>query len=117
MIEENLLNELKNKYLKSIPEKIACIQQAQESKDWSTVHNEFHKLKGSGKIYGCPDITTFSQLIEDFFKQVEDEASLNCITHEGVELLNEISQKEESFDLKSSSHFDRIVEIRKKHRL
>lgn len=117
MIEKDLLTELKTKYINSIPEKVICIQKAQNENDWSTVRNEFHKLKGSGEIYGCPDITIFSQLIEEVLKQEENETSFNAITDQGVQLLNEISQKEDSFDLKSSSQFHRINEIRKKHGL
>jgi HPt (histidine-containing phosphotransfer) domain-containing protein len=60
---QNLLGELKKDYLRSLPQRMDKIRTHLDSMDWTALEEEFHKLKGSGKTYGCPWISeTFSYL-------------------------------------------------------
>jgi HPt (histidine-containing phosphotransfer) domain-containing protein len=60
----NLLAELQKEYLESLPEKIAAINGLIKSGEMELVETEFHKLKGTGRTYGVPEISRVGELGE-----------------------------------------------------
>ena len=61
---ENLLAELKKEYLDSLPEKIKSISELIKANEIDLVETEFHKLKGTGRTYGVPEISRVGELGE-----------------------------------------------------
>ena len=60
----NLLAELQKEYLESLPEKISGIQDLINKNEFELVETEFHKLKGTGRTYGVPEISRVGELGE-----------------------------------------------------
>lgn len=59
-----LLNELKEDYLRNLPVKLATIKIYSDQSNWNLLFDEYHKLKGNGKTYGYPDISTVAEKLE-----------------------------------------------------
>ena len=51
------LGQLIDSYLKSLPEKILVIASQVQAKETGNVRESFHKLKGTGKTYGFPEVS------------------------------------------------------------
>lgn len=60
----DLLKELKSDYLNILPERIANIEKLLMEKNWQQLHVEFHKLKGTGKTYGFPEVSEICEKME-----------------------------------------------------
>lgn len=63
---KDLLESLKAKYIEELPDKINEMKLFFEKKDWSELQNAFHKLKGSGKTYGLPEVSDISERCETY---------------------------------------------------
>ena len=61
---QNLLAELQKEYLESLPEKIKGITELIKAKELELVETEFHKLKGTGRTYGVPEVSRVGELGE-----------------------------------------------------
>lgn len=59
-----LLAELKADYRKSFPAKILVLQNAFDRRDVHSLTEEFHKLKGTGKTYGYPEVSLLCEALE-----------------------------------------------------
>jgi HPt (histidine-containing phosphotransfer) domain-containing protein len=59
-----LLSELKQEYIISLPGKIERLRQFTEERDWANLSEEYHKLKGNGKTYGLPEISILCEQLE-----------------------------------------------------
>ena len=66
---ENLMKELRQTYLDGLPEKLQSLSDLKDQKNWSELENEFHKLKGTGRTYGLPEVTRIGELMEKICKQ------------------------------------------------
>lgn len=61
---ETMMRELRDEYIKSIPQKIADIEAHLAASKWPDLRNDFHKLKGTGRTYGIPEISTLCEPVE-----------------------------------------------------
>lgn len=61
---EQILNELKAEYLATLPSKIALLEDLIHQSKWNLVTEELHKLKGTGKTYGLPEVSTLCEPLE-----------------------------------------------------
>jgi HPt (histidine-containing phosphotransfer) domain-containing protein len=59
-----LLSELKQEYIASLPEKIERLRKHTQAQDWTKLSEEYHKLKGNGKTYGLPEISILCEQME-----------------------------------------------------
>ncbi len=64
-----VLSELKSDYLKKLPSKIANLRTLTEAQNWEGLEDEYHKLKGTGKTYGFPEISTICEKLEFLVQQ------------------------------------------------
>ena len=64
-----VLSELKEDYLRIFPQKLELLQELTQKHDWAGLTTEYHKLKGSGKTYGFPQISIVCEILEDFASQ------------------------------------------------
>lgn len=62
---KEILEGLKREYLKNLPEKIETAKKLWKSGDIDLLETEFHKLKGTGKTYGLPEISELGLIAEE----------------------------------------------------
>jgi HPt (histidine-containing phosphotransfer) domain-containing protein len=62
---EDLLKSLHEEYLASIPEKISVIEGQIKQGDAANLRESFHKLKGTGRTYGLPEVSDLAEVVED----------------------------------------------------
>ena len=67
----SVLQELKQDYLKSFPDKINLLKELTTQQNWDQLAMEYHKLKGTGKTYGFPEVSIVSERMESIAKQQE----------------------------------------------
>lgn len=91
-----LLSELKADYLGKLPEKILVLKSHHQSKKWIELEEEFHKLKGTGKTYGFPDISVVCEKLEFLIQQEnlsqQKFTQLCPIVDESIQLLEQMYQ-------------------------
>ena len=61
---EQMMSELRAEYLASFPQKFTEIASHLEARDFLSLRNDFHKLKGTGKTYGIPEISELCAVVE-----------------------------------------------------
>jgi hypothetical protein len=106
-----LLEELKSDYLKKLPEHLKKLEMFTAQTDWPALEEEYHKLKGTGKTYGFPDISVICEKMEFLAKKPEFQN--REIFEKAFLLLKEMNdsyQKNEKLDLKNHPV---VVEIMK----
>lgn len=59
-----LMNQLQSEYVLELPDKIQSIAVHLASRELANVREDFHKLKGTGKTYGIPEISELAEVIE-----------------------------------------------------
>lgn len=65
---DQMMAELKQDYIKSLPEKIQVLGQHFKNESVEDLRNDFHKLKGTGKTYGLPEVTELALIMERICK-------------------------------------------------
>jgi HPt (histidine-containing phosphotransfer) domain-containing protein len=61
---DDVLAELKKTYLEALPARATLIESLHQNKQYAEVEVEFHKLKGTGKTYGIPEVSQIGELAE-----------------------------------------------------
>ncbi len=61
---DDVLAELRKTYLEALPTRVALIDKLLSEGRYSEVETEFHKLKGTGKTYGLPEVTSIGEVAE-----------------------------------------------------
>jgi len=109
---KEILEGLKREYLKNLPEKLKMIEQLWKDGKIDLVETEFHKLKGTGKTYGLPEISELGLVAEDACSLAEP-ARAQCI-QVSLEILRQIHSTRitgQEFDLKSSEDFSTLISL------
>jgi chemotaxis protein histidine kinase CheA len=112
---KEILAGLKRDYLKSLPDKIAAIEKLWKSDDVDLMETEFHKLKGTGKTYGLPEISELGLIAENLCS-AEAEAR-NQAVRITLSLLGQIHKtrlRGKEFDLRTSKEFAALVALQEK---
>lgn len=78
---DQLMKELQVDYLKTITAKITSLEGFLESQDLPALKNEFHKMKGTGKTYGVPEITQIAAAAEELLKVESPEHVVQLAVH------------------------------------
>ena len=95
-----VLAELKAEYLQSLPTKIAKLEKLLASESWTELTEEFHKLKGTGKTYGFPEISILCEKLETLSSSRETQKTV--LFEQALLLLHKIRasySKGENFDM------------------
>lgn len=61
---QDVLAGLQKTYLASMPEKMARIESLFAAKSLDELESEYHKLKGTGRTYGIPEVTQLGAAME-----------------------------------------------------
>lgn len=106
---EALLLELQKEYVQELPLKIETIRKSMSGSDHAPVREDFHKLKGTGKTYGIPEISELAEVVEMIcLKRPE---YITQAVPDALALLEDIhSQRSRSqcFQLDSDQRFTRL---------
>ena len=111
---DDLLKTLQKDYLDSIPQKIEAIR-AQISEvssgtaSTSQLRESFHKLKGTGRTYGLPEVSELAELVEDVCSTAPRDA-VQAATH-ALAILQDIHSahsQSRPFDLHQDERFRQI---------
>lgn len=62
---EDLLKSLQQEYLQSLPKKIESIRAQLSTGDVNELRESFHKLKGTGRTYGMPEVSELAAVVEE----------------------------------------------------
>lgn len=61
---DDVLAELRKTYLEALPGRADLIETLFKNRQYAEVETEFHKLKGTGKTYGLPEVTSIGEVAE-----------------------------------------------------
>ncbi|CAN5501459.1 hypothetical protein BH10BDE1_BH10BDE1_35060 [soil metagenome] len=61
---DDVLAELRKTYLEALPARAELIEKLLTEGRYAEVETEFHKLKGTGKTYGLPEVTSIGEVTE-----------------------------------------------------
>jgi len=109
MSMEDLLKNLQREYVQSLPEKISDIRKHIKSGSVETLETAFHKLKGTGKTYGIPEISELAATVEHICH--EKPAKACPVAAEALSILQDIhsARKEDTaFHLVGDPRFKKI---------
>lgn len=66
---EEMLASLRQEYLDSLPDKIAQLLIQVENASAAELAGSFHKLKGTGRTYGLPEVSQLAEVVENICNQ------------------------------------------------
>lgn len=109
---EKMMEELKRDYVDSLPQKIKEIEMHLSANDSVTLRDDFHKLKGTGKTYGLPEVTELGAAIEMIC--INTPGEIPKVLPLAVNLLREIHRcrnENKPFSLTDNSEFLAIRQV------
>ncbi len=107
---EEMLKNLRRDYLESMPEKISNIKKQINDGTPATLRDSFHKLKGTGKTYGIPEISELAAKVENICVETPDQAGKAA--RQAVAILADITSARKSdleFKLSSDPRFKALL--------
>lgn len=99
-----ILQELRIEYLEKLPGKIAHLKELTNHRKWDELEEEYHKLKGTGKTYGFPEISTISEMLETMAQQKNTQ--IPEVFEKSLQLFEKMHQnylQNRAFDLNSDA--------------
>lgn len=109
---EEMLKSLQQDYLASIPEKIKDVERCVAAADTSAIREAFHKLKGTGKTYGLPEISDLGAAVENICIE-RPQAAISAATL-AVALMREIHKAriaQSAFALESDARMQQLLKL------
>ncbi len=85
-----MMRELTEEYLQALPKKISDIEAHFLTMDVTVLREDFHKLKGTGRTYGLPEISQVGEIVERLC--LESPSKIAEIIPPVLQLLREIYQ-------------------------
>lgn len=104
-----LLKSLQKEYLSELPSRIEDIKVHLEHKDIPALTEDFHKLKGTGKTYGIPEISDLGEQVEQLLLSCPA-VGFSRVPH-AIEILTEIHRLRASgsvFEITADSRFQQM---------
>lgn len=109
---EEMMQQLKSDYLSSLPEKITEIQTRVQEGKVRELREDFHKLKGTGKTYGLPEISQLAEAVEKICcKQPDKAVEASQIAVQLLKGIYEERQSSQIFNLLENENFHKICRI------
>lgn len=109
---EKMMEELRREYVGSIPQKIKDIEAHLAAGDTATLRDDFHKLKGTGKTYGIPEISELGEAVEKICLRKPE--AIPTVIPNALSLLHAIHTSRlagQPFALAGNSIFTPIAEV------
>jgi HPt (histidine-containing phosphotransfer) domain-containing protein len=61
---QELLGQLRQTYLATLPDKIVNLESLWKAQSLQLLKTEYHKLKGTGRTYGLPEVSQLGEALE-----------------------------------------------------
>jgi HPt (histidine-containing phosphotransfer) domain-containing protein len=109
----DVLSQLKAEYLQKLPQKIERLRKLTDEKNWQSLEEEYHNLKGSGKTYGFPEISAVCEKLE--FLAHRQETQVFEIFSDAVDLMGRLERsysQELTFDLFKDTTFKELLKMK-----
>jgi HPt (histidine-containing phosphotransfer) domain-containing protein len=74
---EDVLAQLQKTYIKNMPIKLQAMKSLIDAKDFKSLREEFHKIKGTGRTYGLPEVTELGAIFEEILIACEFNPQIN----------------------------------------
>jgi hypothetical protein len=105
-----MMANLKKEYLDSFPQKIAVIDEHFKAKNIELLRDDFHKLKGTGKTYGMPEVSVLGEVVERVCKE-KTSLALNIVplAISTLQKIVEAHSKKSVYDIQQDPDFKSIV--------
>lgn len=107
-----LMEQLRQEYVHELPQKIEAIAQNLGHHNHLVVQEDFHKLKGTGKTYGIPEISELAEVVERIC--IHHPESIESAVPEALMLLREIHRRRtaaEPFDIGVDQRFSMLKRL------
>lgn len=107
---DSVLADLKANYIKSIPQKLQTIKEHIENKDFKNLREDFHKMKGTGKTYGIPEISDLGALFEEIliFCEFNPQPGWALDAHNLLKDIYEHRSEDKAYTIQSDSRFQSL---------
>ncbi len=109
---QDVLEELRKSYLNALPAKADAIQKLFQERRYSEVETEFHKLKGTGKTYGIPEVSQIGEVAERLVEHGSTSAEESVPA--AIKILNRIAATRNSgkaLDLENDADYLYLAEL------
>jgi HPt (histidine-containing phosphotransfer) domain-containing protein len=109
---KEVLAELQRNYLQAIPDKIILIETLYKNRQYDLLETEYHKLKGTGRTYGLPEVTLLGAALERLCET--DRERLQVAVPLSLKLLHWVREKRVSGEaptIESESDFRQILTL------
>ena len=106
---DDMMKELHLEYIQNLPNKIREIENLFQSKDCEGLESAFHKIKGTGKTYGVPEISILGKIMEQVCKDNND---IDYFVPKSLEILKKIEQHRrdgQSYNLDADNIYLEVV--------
>lgn len=107
---DEVLAQLKESYIKKLPLKLEMMKQQIEMKEFEKLREEFHKIKGTGKTYGVPEISLLGEVFEEILILSNFKPQMNWAI-DSYSLLEDIHKTRTSrkeFNISADSRFKNL---------
>ncbi len=108
---DELLKSLQQDYMSSIPQKIDIIRKQMTDGSVHDLRESFHKLKGTGRTYGMPEVSELSAALEEICIDFPERA-VTAAGH-ALQLLTEIHAARKQNQVLALEKDGRFLAIRK----
>jgi HPt (histidine-containing phosphotransfer) domain-containing protein len=110
-----VLGELKEDYLKKLPTKFENLKALINGQNWEALEDEYHKLKGTGKTYGYPEISVICEKLEFLVQQKNHQScELFLQANELLEKMHQSYLKKEPVNLESDAFARSLLALKLK---
>ncbi len=70
---KELLAELQKEYLATFPAKVVLISDLWRKREMTELETEYHKMKGTGRTYGLPEVSQVGEALERLCEVAPDQ--------------------------------------------
>jgi HPt (histidine-containing phosphotransfer) domain-containing protein len=106
---EQMMADLQKEYLASFPEKLLELDVLIAAENHDEIKNFFHKLKGTGRTYGFPEVSDLGAVLEGICENSPDAgaeaAKKGKLVLKAIHT-NRLSKK--PYDLEKDTHFSEL---------
>ena len=110
------LKELKKDYIGDLPKKIQLLRDHFKKGELEELCNIFHKAKGSGSTYGCPEVSQLCTVMESLCEN--NQYLLSKSVPVALDILTDIHRhressilKDEAYDLQKDQRFLELTKL------
>ncbi len=107
---EDVLAKLQKTYISNMPDKLQLMKKHIEAKDFVSLREEFHKIKGTGRTYGLPEVTDLGAVFEELLIATEFNPQLNWAL-DAYDLFKDIyaaRAKDKAFNISQDPRFKNL---------